>query len=46
MNMDIISPLEDQAGFKVRSFSDQYVLCRTPAKQILFKNCNPDGIDY
>jgi hypothetical protein len=46
MNMDIISPLEDQAGFKVRSFSDQYVLCRTPAKQILWKDCNPDGIDY
>lgn len=46
MNMDIITPLEDQAGFKVRSFSDQYVLCRTPAKQILFKNANPDGIDY
>lgn len=46
MNMDIITPLEDQAGFKVRSFSDQYVMCRTPAKQILWKNTNPDGIDY
>jgi len=46
MNMDIISPLEDQAGFKVRSFSDQYVMCRTPAKQILWSGCNPDGIDY
>jgi hypothetical protein len=46
MNMDIISPLEDQAGFKIRSFSDQYVMCRQPAKQILWKNCNPEGIDY
>lgn len=46
MNMDIISPLEDQAGFKIRSFSDQYVMCRTPAKQILWKSCNPDGLDY
>ena len=46
MNMDIITPLEDQAGFKVRSFSDQYVMCRTPAKQILWSGCNPDGIDY
>jgi hypothetical protein len=46
MNMDIISPLEDQAGFKIRSFSDQYVLCRQPAKQILWSGCNPDGLDY
>lgn len=46
MNMDIITPLEDQAGFKIRSFSDQYVMCRQPAQQILWKNCNPDGIDY
>jgi len=46
MNMDIITPLEDQAGFKVRSFSDQYVMCRNPAKQILWKNGNPEGLDY
>lgn len=46
MNMDIISPLEDQAGFKIRSFSDQYVLCRQPAKQILWSGGNPDGLDY
>ena len=46
MNMDIISALEDQAGFRIRSFSDQYVMCRTPAKQILWSGCNPEGIDY
>lgn len=46
MNMDIITPLNDQAGFVVRSFSDQYVMCRQPAKQILWSECNSDGIDY
>jgi hypothetical protein len=46
MNMDIISPLEDQAGFKIRSFSDQYVMCRKPAKQILWQGGNPEGLDY
>lgn len=46
MNMDIIAPLNDQAGFVIRSFSDQYVMCRQPAKQILWKNCNPDGVSY
>jgi hypothetical protein len=46
MNMDIIQPLQDQAGFVIRSFSDQYVMCRQPAKQILWKNGNPDGLDY
>lgn len=46
MNMDIITPLEDQAGFKIRSFSDQYVMCRKPAKQILWEGGNPEGLDY
>lgn len=46
MNMDVIVPLQDQAGFKIRSFSDQYIMCRAPAQQLYWSNCNWEGIDY
>lgn len=46
INMDVIFPLQDNAGFVVRSYGDQYLFCRMPAKQILWTNCNDEGAPY
>jgi len=43
---DVIQPLGDQAGFSVRSYGDQYLLCRQPAKQVYWKNINDEGTAY
>jgi len=43
---DVIQPLGDQAGFSIRSYGDQYLLCRQPAKQVLWKNINDEGTAY
>lgn len=46
IDKEMIFPLQNQAGWCVRSFSDQFIICRRPANQIFWKNCNPEGIDY
>lgn len=46
INQDVIQPLSDQAGFSVRSYADQFLLCRQPAKQIYWKNINDEGTAY
>jgi hypothetical protein len=46
LDKDVIFALESQAGFVVRSFSDQYVMCRAPARQILWTNGNDEGVAY
>lgn len=46
MNQEVIFPLQDQAGFVVRSFADEYVMCRQPAKNILWTGLNHEGVDY
>jgi hypothetical protein len=43
---DVIQPLADQAGFSVRSYGDQYLLCRQPAKQVYWKNINDEAVLY
>lgn len=43
---DVIFPLQDQAGWVVRSFSDEFVMCRMPARQILWNQINSEGVDY
>lgn len=43
MAQDIIFALENQAGYAFRSYSDQYVFCRRPADNILFKNINDES---
>jgi len=43
---DVIQPLADQAGFSVRSYGDQYLLCRQPAKQVYWKNINDESVLY
>ena len=43
---DVIFPLESQAGFMLRSYSDQYILGRVNARQVYWKNANPDGVSY
>lgn len=46
MGQEVIFPLQDQAGWCVRSFSDEFVICRMPAKQILWTGINSEGVDY
>jgi hypothetical protein len=40
---DLIFPLENQAGWAFRSFSDQYIFCAAPAKQIYFSGINDES---
>jgi hypothetical protein len=46
IDMDVIIPLPENAGFSIRSYGDVYVLCRRPAKQILWNNINDEGVGY
>jgi hypothetical protein len=46
MNQEVIFPLQDQAGFVVRSFGDQYVMCRQPAKNLLWSEINFEAVEY
>jgi len=46
LGQEVIFPLNDQAGWVVRSFSDMFIICRAPAKQILWTNINPEGAAY
>jgi hypothetical protein len=43
---EIIFPLQEQAGHMVRSFSDMYLICNSPATQILWTGLDSDGADY
>jgi hypothetical protein len=43
---EVFMPLERQAGYAVRSFSDQFMFCTAPAKQILWNNMDIEGIGY
>jgi hypothetical protein len=43
MNKDIIFPLESQAGYCFRSFSDQYIFCDMPCWNIYFQNINDES---
>lgn len=46
MDREIIMPLQDSAGFIVRSWADQFLFCRRPARQILWTNCNDEGVAF
>ena len=43
MSRDIIFPLESQAGWAFRSFSDQYIFCDMPCWNIYFSNINDES---
>ena len=43
MNQDVIFPLQNQAGYAIRSFSDQYIFNHEPAKQIIFTGINDEA---
>lgn len=43
MSQDVIFPLQNQAGYCIRSYSDQYIFNHEPAKQILFYNINDEA---
>lgn len=38
-----IFPLENQAGYCFRSYSDQYIFCHTPAKSIFWSGINDEA---
>jgi hypothetical protein len=40
---DVIFPLPNQAGYCMRSYSDQYIFNHEPAKQIYFYNINDEA---
>jgi hypothetical protein len=46
IDQQVIFPLQDNAGFAVRSYADAYLMCRMPAKQILFVNINDEGVSF
>jgi hypothetical protein len=46
LDKEVIFALENQAGYVVRSFSDQFVMCRAPARQIVWTNGNDEGVAY
>lgn len=39
----LIFPLENQAGYAFRSYSDQYIFCNTPAVNIYFSGINDES---
>jgi len=43
MNKQIIFPLENQAAYGFRSFSDQYMFCDAPARSIVFTGINDES---
>jgi hypothetical protein len=46
IDQQVIFPLQDNAGFAVRSYADCYLMCRMPAKQILFTNINDESVAF
>lgn len=43
MDERVIYPLENQAGYAFKSYSDQYIFCNSPAKSILFTGINDES---
>lgn len=43
INEDVVFPLQNQAGYGFRSFSDQYVFCHEPAKNLYMFNINDEA---
>lgn len=43
MKEDLIFPLENQAGYAFRSFSDQYVFCYAPCRSLLIDGINDES---
>jgi hypothetical protein len=37
---EMIKLLDEKNAFDIRSYSDQFLLCRRPARNILWTNCN------
>jgi len=46
LDSNVIFPLQENAGWAIRSYADCYLLCRMPARQILFTNINDEGIAF
>lgn len=43
IDKEVIFPLENQAAFAFRSYSDQYVFCHAPARSIIFTGINDES---
>lgn len=46
MSQEVIFPLENQAGYVVRSYSDEYIICRQPAHQFLITDIDPEAVAF
>jgi hypothetical protein len=46
MSQEVIFPLEQQMGYAVRSFSDEFLMCRAPCQQVYWKNINPEAVAF
>jgi len=46
IDKEVIFPLENQAGYVVRSFSDEYIICRSPAQQFFITGIDPEGVAF
>lgn len=46
LDKEVIFPAENQTAWIVNSYSDQYILCRAPAKQIYWNGINDESIAY
>ncbi len=46
LDKEVIFPAENQTAWIVNSYSDQYILCRAPAKQIFWSGINDEAIAY
>ena len=40
---EMIILLQDKNAYDIRSFSDQFMLCRKPSRQVLWTNINPES---
>jgi hypothetical protein len=43
IDREVIFPLENQAGYAFRSYSDQYMFCHAPARSIIFTGINDES---
>jgi hypothetical protein len=46
LDSNVFFPLSENAGWCIRSYADAYLLCRMPARQILWTGLNDEGIAY
>ena len=46
LDSNVIFPLQENAGWAIRSYADCYLLCRMPAKNILWTGLNDESVAF